>query len=93
MADLERDENASKKSQVGAVAKKRSGPPTVDDLLDDVAFKVDKIKATPRAESYQMLIEAISKDSSLNEADKKVLSEKLKKQSEGAVNAPRAGTF
>ncbi len=64
------------------MAKERSGPPTVDDLLDDVGSKLDKIKATPRAESYKNLIEAISKDSSLNDSDRKFLAEKLKEQSE-----------
>ncbi len=82
VADLERSEKTSKKSQGAPVAKQRAGLPTVDDLLDDVGFKLDKIKVTPRAESYQKLIEAISKDNSLNEADKKLLSEKLKEQSE-----------
>ena len=62
VADLERSEKSNKKSQGAPLAKERSGPPTVDDLLDDVGSKLDKIKATPRAESYKNLIEAISKD-------------------------------
>ena len=82
VADLEQSEITSKKGQGAPVTKKRSGPPTLDDLLDDVALKLEKIKGTPRAESYQKLIDAISKDSSLNQADRKVLSEKIQQLSE-----------
>ena len=84
IADLERTEKASKKGQAAATTKARSAAPTIDDVLDDIGSKLDKIKGTPRAESCRQMTETITKDSSLTDLDKKLLSEKLKELGEGS---------
>ena len=65
-------------------AKKRSGPQTLDDVLEDIDSKIDKIQTTPRAESCQKMIDALSKESSLTDDDRKVLSAKLKEMGAGS---------
>ncbi len=77
IADVARDEQIETKAG-GEATKKRTGPPNIDDLLEDIGSKMDKIKGSSRAETSLKMIEALSKDNSLNEADKQLLSEKLK---------------
>ena len=47
--------------------KKRSGPPTLDDVMADIDSKIDKVQGTPRPEVCRKMIEALSKDASLSE--------------------------
>jgi hypothetical protein len=77
-AALERARAAEKKGGDAPATKKRSGPQTLDDVLEDVDSKIDMIRTTPRAETCQQMIEALSKESSLTDDDKKVLAAKLK---------------
>ena len=77
-ADLDRARLAEKKGGNTAATKKQTGPTTIDDVLDDIGSKLDKINGTVRAETCRRMTEALSKDGSLNDADKKLLSEKLK---------------
>jgi hypothetical protein len=74
IADLERDEKALAKASGGAVTKKRTGPPTVDDVLDDIDDKLSRLKGTSRPDARKKVIEAIAKDNSLSEEDKQSLS-------------------
>ncbi len=73
--DLAVDEKALTKAGGGPVAKKRTGPPTIDDILEDISVKVSRITGTSRAEACKKVIEAISRDSSLAESDKNSLTE------------------
>jgi hypothetical protein len=73
VAELESGEKAIKKAAGGAVAKKRTAPPTIDDVLDDIDDKISLVKGASRSEVRQKVIEAISKDSSIVEEDKKSL--------------------
>jgi hypothetical protein len=72
------EEKAEKKGGGGDVPKKRSGPPTLDDVMDDVDTKIDKIQGMPRPEVCRRMIETLSKDASLSADDKKLLSDRLK---------------
>jgi hypothetical protein len=76
-ADLERARQAEKKGGDPAATKKRTGPATLDDVLEDVDAKIDRIRATPRAATCRQMIEVISKDDSLTADDRKLLAEKL----------------
>jgi hypothetical protein len=78
IADLERARTAEKKRGNTEATKKRTGPPTIDDVLEDVDSKINMIKGTSRAETYRQMIATISKDSSLTESDKQLLTEKLR---------------
>jgi hypothetical protein len=69
---------AEKKGGNPEAAKKRTGPQTIDDVLEDIDAKIDKIPGTSRAGTCRQMIEVISKDGSLTEDDKTLLSEKLK---------------
>ena len=70
-AALERARAAEKKGGDAPATKKRSGPQTIDDVLEDIDSKIDKIRTTPRAETCQKMIEALSKESSLTDDDRK----------------------
>jgi len=54
-ADLERarqiDEKAEQKKGGGEVPKKRSGPPTLDEVMADIDSKIDRIPGTPRPDA------------------------------------------
>jgi len=84
VADLERDERAEKKNKNTEATKKRTGPPTIDDVMEDLDTKLNKIKGTSRSESCQKVIETISKDSSLTESDRQNLTEKLRELAGGS---------
>ena len=73
--ELARDEKASTKASGGVVTKKRSGPPTIDDVLEDIGVKLSRITGMSRSEACKKVIEAISRDSSLSESDKNALTE------------------
>jgi hypothetical protein len=82
-ADLERarqiDEKAEqKKGRGGEVPKKRSGPPTLDEMMGDIDSKIARILGTPRPDACRKMIEALSKDASLSAEDKALLSDRLK---------------
>jgi hypothetical protein len=77
-ADLDRARLAEKKGGTGASTKKQTGPTTIDDVLDDIGSKLNQINGTTRAETCRRMTEALSKDGSLDDADKRLLSEKLK---------------
>ena len=53
-------------------------------MLDDIGSKLDKTQEQHAHETCRQMAEAISKDGSLNEADKKTLSEKLKELGEAS---------
>jgi hypothetical protein len=72
------DEKAEKKKGGAEVPKKRTGPPTLDDVMADIDSKIDKIPGTPRAETCRKMIETLSKDASLPAEDKTLLSDRLK---------------
>ena len=78
LAALERARQAEKKGGDTVATKKRTGPPTLDDLLDDVDRKVDLLKGISRKDACRQMGETITKDTSLDENDKKLLAEKLK---------------
>jgi hypothetical protein len=78
-ADLDRARLAEKKGgDTPTTKKKQTGPPTIDDVLDDISSKLDQITGASRAESCRRMAESLSKDNSLSDADKQLLSEKLK---------------
>jgi hypothetical protein len=74
----ERIEAVEKKKDANTAAtKKRAGPSTIDDVLDDINSKIDRINGITRADTCQQMIEVISKNSSLTESDKQLLTQKL----------------
>jgi gas vesicle protein len=75
--DSKADERSPTKSQSKAATKKEL-PKTVDDVLDDIEAKIRLIKDRSPSEVVTRMIEALSKDSSLNESDRQMLDEKLK---------------
>jgi hypothetical protein len=83
-AALDRARQAEKKGGDAPATKKRSGPQTLDDVLEDIDSKIDKIRNTPRAETCQKMTEALSKETSLTNDDRKVLSAKLKEMGGGS---------
>jgi hypothetical protein len=76
-AALDRARQAEKKTGDAEPVKKRSGPPTLDDVLADIDVKINKVPKTPRPEVCRKMIEALSKDASLSADDRKVLSDRL----------------
>ncbi len=54
---------------------KKAGPATIDDVLDDIEYKMTLVKGSSPAETTKKMSAAISSDSSLPEADKKTLTE------------------
>jgi hypothetical protein len=49
----------------------------VDDLLDDVEAKVGLVPGVPRAEALKRVREAVVRDSSLGEGDRRTLATRL----------------
>jgi hypothetical protein len=66
--------NKADRKAVTRTTKKR-GPITIDDVVEDIGYKMVLIRGTPRAETAKQMIETISSDNSLAPSDKKVLSE------------------
>jgi hypothetical protein len=83
-ADLDRARLAEKKGGDNPVTKKQAGPPTIDDVLDDIGSKLNKIAGITRAETCRRMAEAVSKNNSLDDADKRLLAEKLKELGEAS---------
>jgi hypothetical protein len=77
VAELETGEKLQKKASGGAVTKKRTGPPTIDDVLDDIDEKLSSLKGASRSESRRKMIDAISKDVSITAAERNTLTELL----------------
>jgi hypothetical protein len=69
--------NQSQLSKKAAVRKTKgkSGPTTIDNVLDDIESKLTLVKGLSPAETTRKMIENISNDNSLPEADKKSLTE------------------
>jgi hypothetical protein len=63
----------SKKSTTRAT--KKSGPATIDDVLDDIEYKITLVKETSHDETTKKMIETILGDNSLPAADKKTLTD------------------
>jgi hypothetical protein len=78
IAQLENAEKLQIKAKDVATTKKRTGPPTLDSLLEEIDGKLKLINGTSRSEACQKAIETISKDTSLTESDKQLLTEKLR---------------
>ena len=75
-AAAEKREHGNKsQTKGGGVKKTAKGPTTIDDVLEDIDNKLDLIKGVSRPEACRKMTDAISKDSSLTEGDKKSLSE------------------
>ena len=76
-AAAERREHGNKSQTKGGGVKKKApaGPKTIDDVLEDIDSKLDLIKGVSRPEACVKMRDAITKDSSLAEGDKKSLSE------------------
>jgi hypothetical protein len=72
------DEEVEQKKGGGAVPKKREGAPTLDDVMDDIGAKIDRVPDMPRAEVCRRMIEALSKDNSLTGDDQALLAGRLK---------------
>jgi hypothetical protein len=53
-------------------------------VLDDIGSKLDKIPGITRAETCRRMAEAVSKNNSLDDADKRLLAEKLKELGEAS---------
>jgi hypothetical protein len=83
-ADLDRARLAEKKGGSAPATKKQTGPPTIDDVMDDIGSKLDKIPGITRAETCRRMAEAVSKDNSLDDGDKRLLAEKLKELGEAS---------
>jgi hypothetical protein len=76
IAALESAEKAQTKSK-GAPTEKKARVDTLDDLLDDLEGKLSTIKDISRLDACRRASEAISKDASLSDTDKKLLSDKF----------------
>jgi len=70
-----REHGTKSQTKGGGVKKAARGPTTIDDVLEDIDSKLDLIKGVPRPEACRKMTDAISKDSSLTEGDKKSLTE------------------
>jgi hypothetical protein len=66
-----------KKGGGGEVPKKRTEPMDLDDVMEDINAKIDKVPGTPRPEVCIKMISALSKDDTLSEADRKLLTDRL----------------
>jgi hypothetical protein len=74
-------ESIDEKSQAKAQSKeatKKAPASNVDGVLDDIGSKAATIRGIPRGEVFQRAADAISKDTSLEEPDRRMLAEKLK---------------
>ena len=76
-AAAEKRERGTKSQTKGGGVKKKApaGPTTIDDVLEDIDIKLDRIKGVSRPEACRKMTETISEDSSLTEGDKKSLTE------------------
>jgi hypothetical protein len=74
-------ENALKKGKRVATTRKKEtkGPPTLDELVEDVDSKIDLIRDFSRSESCGKMTEAISKDQTLDDNERKTLTELVAK--------------
>jgi hypothetical protein len=70
-----RERGTKSQTKGGGVKKTAKGPTTIDDVLEDIDSKLDLIKGVSRPEACRKMTDAISKDSSLAEGDKKSLTE------------------
>ncbi len=76
-AERESEETATRKNQGAPTTKKRSGAATLDDLLDDLSTKLDRIAGLSRADACKKLVEAVASDPTLGENDRKSFSARL----------------
>ena len=81
IAQLESTEKLQTKAK-NAPTEKKARTQSFDDVLDEIEDKLGLIKGVSRLDACRQAIEAIARDSSLSESDKKVLSEKLKELGE-----------
>jgi hypothetical protein len=74
-------ENALKKGKRGGVPRKSEpkGPLTLEELVQDVDAKIDLIRDFSRSESCGKMTEAISKDQTLDDNERKTLTELVAK--------------
>jgi hypothetical protein len=80
--DSKADEQSTTKSQAKAATKKEL-PKTVDDVLDDIEAKVGLIQGMSRSDVVSKMVDALSKERSLPERDRQMLSGKLKEFGSG----------
>ncbi len=66
---------AEKKGGGGPGAKKRKGAPTLDDVIDDIGEKLDRLEGTSRPDACRKMIDTIADDQSLSASDKKTLTD------------------
>ncbi len=81
---LEHAVQAEKKGGGGPGEKKRKGAPTIDDVIDDVAHKLNLLSGTSRTDACRKMIEAISGESSLTANEKKTLTDLIGRLAEGS---------
>jgi hypothetical protein len=81
IAALESAEKLQTKSK-GAPTAKKARVETLDDLLDDLEGKLSQIKDISRLDACRRASEAISKDASLSDTEKRLLSDKFKELGE-----------
>jgi hypothetical protein len=78
-------EEAKKGKRVGTPKKKQSvGPPTLEGLVEEVDSKLSLIKGTSRSESCRKMTETISNDRTLDDNDRKTLTQLVAKLADGA---------
>jgi hypothetical protein len=74
------EEAAKKGKRVGTPKKKETkGPPTLEELVEEVDSKIDLIRDFSRSESCGKMTEAISKDQTLDDNERKTLTELVAK--------------
>jgi hypothetical protein len=74
------DEKAEqKKGGGGEVPRKQAEPMGLDDVMADIDAKIDKVPKMPRPEVCTRMIDALSRDQSLSEADRKLLDDRLER--------------
>jgi hypothetical protein len=76
------DELSTTKSQSKAATKKELAK-TVDDVLDEIAEKADRIKGMSRSAVYSGMIDSLARESTLREKDREMLAGKLREMSGG----------
>jgi hypothetical protein len=70
-----RERGTKSQTKGGGVKKTAKGPTTIDVVLDDIDSKLDLIKGVSRPEACRKMTDAISRDSSLTQGDKKSLAD------------------
>ncbi len=77
-------ENAVKKGKRVGTPKKTvpKGPPTLEELVEDVDKKIDLIKGVSRSETCRKMTETISSDSTIDDSERKTLTELVGKLAE-----------